>query len=486
MRFIFILAALFGTLTHTGAALAARSLEVIDSSERHALVIGNNAYLSTAPLEKAGNDALAMGKSLERIGYRTTVLIDANRRQMNTAINRFVENITGGGEGVLFFAGHGVQINNQNFLLPVDIDNPRHEADVGDQAISLQSVQDKIAQAHPRFTLLVIDACRNNPLPQRAGRNLGGTRGLALASSAEGQMVIFSAGANQLALDKLHAQDANPNGLFTRELLPWLEKPGVSVRQAMLEVRRSVHTKAKEVNHDQFPAVYDQVLGDFYFLPKSAVTASVRPVQPDVPPPSTSAAESPKTARPVSLGLEAVPIKPAAPTGMLQETPVAAAPPPHPVTSTAILAYAGLGIPGYRHFWRGEKREGYTRRLNELLARTGAQELALQANAAAAEAFDKLWNDPDLSAGSRSACSTNPAPRALLLARVETAPALFTDIESAYWPELKMQLVDCASLKIQRQQKSLAPRKQDEWPFATDLAQELSEFLRNSRNTLSN
>lgn len=482
MRFILILVTLFGMLTQSGISLAARSLEVIDNNNRHALVIGNNAYRSTAPLEKAGNDALAMGKSLERVGYRTTVLIDANRRQMNTAINRFVENITGGGEGVLFFAGHGVQINNQNFLLPVDIDNPRHEADVGDQAISLQSVQDKLAQAHPRFTLLVIDACRNNPLPQRAGRSLGGTRGLALASSAEGQMVIFSAGANQLALDKLHAHDNNPNGLFTRELLPWLEKPGVSVRQAMLEVRRSVHSKAKEVNHDQFPAVYDQVLGDFYFLPKSAVTASVRPVQPDVPMPSTAAAETTPSARPVSLGLEAVPIKPAAPTGMLQEAASAAAPPERP--ATAMLAYAGQGIPGYRHFWRGEKREGYTRRLNELLARTGTQVLALQVNTPAAEPFEKLWNDPDLSAGSRSACSANPAPRALLLARVETAPAYFTEVESAYWPELKMQLVDCVSLKIQRQQKSLAPRKQDEWPFATDLNNELSEFLRNSRNAL--
>ena len=268
--------------------------------------------------------------------------------------------------------------------------------------------------------------------------------------------------------------------------MPWLEKPGVSVRQAMLEVRRSVHTKAKEVNHDQFPAVYDQVLGDFFFLPKSAVTASVRPVQPDVPPPSNPAAESPKSARPVSLGLEAVPIKTAAPTSMLQETPAAAAPTAYSTTATPMLAYAGLGIPGYRHFWRGEKREGYTRRLNELLARTGSLVLALQAQPSAAEPFDRLWNDPELSAGSRSACSANPAPRALLLARVETAPAFFTEIESAYWPELKMQLVDCVSLKIQRQQKSLAPRKQDEWPFATDLNQELSEFLRNSRNVLTN
>jgi hypothetical protein len=482
MRTPMFLLLLLAGLTQSVSAHAARSLTVVDNPERHALVIGNNAYLSTAPLEKAGNDALAMGKSLERIGYRATVLIDANRRQMNNAINRFVEDIKGGGEGVLFFAGHGVQINNQNFLLPVDIDSPRHEADVGDQAISLQSIQDKIAQAHPKFTLLVIDACRNNPLPQRAGRNLGATRGLALASSAEGQMVIFSAGANQLALDKLHAEDNNPNGLFTRELLPWLEKPGVSVRQAMLEVRRTVYNKAKEVNHDQFPAVYDQVLGDFYFLPKSAVTASVRPVQPDIPPQSSPSTVPTTGTRPVTLGKDSVPEKPDTPLAPLQMIPAETASAAD--TRRGILAYSGLGIPSYRHFWGGEKREGYTRRLNELLAGTGGQVLALQAQAHS-EPFNRLWNDPELSAGSRSACSTSPAPRALLLARVEQAPAYFTEVESAYWPELKLQLVDCVSQKVLRQRKSLAPRKQDEWPFSTDLKHELTEFLRHSKSALA-
>lgn len=488
MRTLMLLIVMLAASAQTGTALAARSLSVIDGPNRHALVIGNNAYQKTVPLEKAGNDALAVGKSLERVGYHTTVLVDANRRQMNTAINRFVENITGGGEGVLFFAGHGVQINNQNFLLPVDIDSPRHEADVGDQAISLQSVQDKIAQAHPRFTLLVVDACRNNPLPQHAGRNLGATRGLALASSAEGQMVIFSAGANQLALDKLHAEDRNPNGLFTRELLPWLETPGVSVRQAMLEVRRAVYNKAKQVNHDQFPAVYDQVLGDFYFLPNAAVTASVRPAQPDIPPSPVSQSESSPKSRPVTLGLEMEPVKPEASVGMLNDAPVKAAVTPQSGAGGAarVLAYSGLGIPGYRHFWRGEKRESYTQKLNELLAQAGARELALQAPAPATEAFDRLWNDPELSAASRAVCAASPAPRVLLLARVETAPAYFTDIESAYWPELKMQLVDCISHNILRQQKSLAPRKEDAWPFATDLNRELNEFLRNSRNTLAN
>lgn len=234
---------------------------------RVALVIGNDAYRHVQPLEKAGNDARAVGAALEKVGFRTAVLLNADRRQLSRAINRFTEEVAGGGQAVFYFAGHGVQINNQNYLLPVDFELPGNEADVADQAIHLQAVQDKLAEARAQYALLVIDACRDNPLPRRAGRSLGGTRGLAQPSSAQGLMVVFSAGAHQQALDKLDDRDRHPNGVFTREFLPWIEKPGVRIRDAILEVRRNVHAAAKKVDHDQLPAVYDQVLGDFYFVP---------------------------------------------------------------------------------------------------------------------------------------------------------------------------------------------------------------------------
>ncbi len=273
----FVVLILALTLTHP--VQATRGLQRQDQDKRYALVIGNDAYRHVRTLEKADNDARAMGVALKKIGYQTTVLLDANERQMNGAVNRFVDNIAGGGQGVFFFAGHGVQINNQNFLLPIDVEDPQNETDVADQAVSLQGVQDKIAQARAQFALLVVDACRDNPLPKKAGRSIGGTRGLAPASSAQGQMVIFSAGARQQALDKLNDDDRNPNGVFTRELLPWLDKPGVSVRQAVLEVRRTVYAKAQSVNHEQVPAIYDQVLGDFYFVPSAATeVANLVPV----------------------------------------------------------------------------------------------------------------------------------------------------------------------------------------------------------------
>ncbi len=233
---------------------------------RVALVIGNNAYQHVPKLEKAVSDARAVGDMLQKIGFKTSVLLNADQRKMNSAVNRFVDDVGGGGIGVIFFAGHGVQINNQNFLLPVDFEDPQNESDVADQGISLQGVQDKLALQRAKFALLVIDACRDNPLSRKAGRTLGVGSGLAQASSAEGQMVVFSAGANQQALDRLSDADRNPNGVFTREFLPWISKPGTSVREAMLQVRSAVRQRARSVNHEQFPAVYDQAEGEFYLV----------------------------------------------------------------------------------------------------------------------------------------------------------------------------------------------------------------------------
>jgi len=255
------------------ASAQARNLGVSAGTKRIALVIGNDAYKHVPPLEKAANDARAMGRALQQAGFETRTVLDANRSQMNKAINQFADDIAGGGIGVFFFAGHGVQVNNQNFLIPIDLQDIQREADVADQGVSLQGMQDKLAEVRAKFSLLVIDACRDNPLPKKAGRALGGTRGLTQASSAEGQMVVFSAGANQQALDKLSDNDPHPNGVFTREFLPWIVKPGVSIRDAVQGVRSAVRARAKSVSHEQFPAIYDQAEGNFYFVEGTQVAS---------------------------------------------------------------------------------------------------------------------------------------------------------------------------------------------------------------------
>lgn len=245
-------------LSNVGFALSAE--------RRVALVIGNNEYQSIPKLETAVNDAQAVGKELAKIGFEVTSLSNVSQKKMNLAVSEFAQKVSGGGVGIFFFAGHGLQINNQNFLLPVDMDMPKDLSYVDDQAVSLSRVQDKLADAKAKFSLLVVDACRDNPLPKVAGRSLGGTRGLAQPSSPNGQIVLFSAGANQKALDKLSDNDKNPNGLFTREFLPMISTPGLSAADALKKVRSAVTSKAKGIGHEQNPALYDQTDGDFYFV----------------------------------------------------------------------------------------------------------------------------------------------------------------------------------------------------------------------------
>ena len=109
----------------------------------------------------------------------------------------------------------------------------------------------------------MIDACRDNPF-KSSGRSVGG-RGLAPTTAATGQMIVFSAGTGQQALDKLGPNDKSKNGLFTRVFVKEMQKAGVSVDRVVRNVRTEVVALAKSVGHDQVPAIYDQVVGEFYF-----------------------------------------------------------------------------------------------------------------------------------------------------------------------------------------------------------------------------
>lgn len=237
------------------------------AERRVALVIGNDNYQNLPKLEKAVNDANSVAAELKKVGFEVSSFKNMPQKKMNQAINDFVQKISAGGVGVFFYAGHGVQVNSQNFLIPVDMDEPRSDSDVADQAISVPGLQDKVAEAKAKYVLLVLDACRNNPLPRKPGRSIGATRGLAMANSPSGQTVLYSAGTNQEALDSLGKSDTNPNGLFTREFLPMISQPGVSSTEALRKTRSIVKQKAKTVGHDQDPAIYDQSDGDFYFVP---------------------------------------------------------------------------------------------------------------------------------------------------------------------------------------------------------------------------
>ncbi len=233
-------------------------------ANRKALVIGNDKYQSVTPLNNALADARALAAGLTRLGYKVTLVLDANERQMKQAVRDFKTKVEGGDEVLFFYAGHGVQLGNANYLLPIDIKGDSEEQ-VKDEAIQLQRVLDDMQDKQVKFTLAVIDACRDNPF-KGSGRAIG-TRGLAPTTAATGQMIIFSAGSGQQALDKLGGADKDPNSVFTRTFIKEMEKPGLTVDRVLRNVRNQVVDLAKSVGHQQVPALYDQVVGDFYFKP---------------------------------------------------------------------------------------------------------------------------------------------------------------------------------------------------------------------------
>jgi len=231
-------------------------------ANRKALVIGNDSYSHVPKLLNARADAIAIGKALTELGYKVTTRQDLSEKDMKSALRQFRNEVEGGDEVLFFFAGHGVQLGSANYLLPTDIKG-ESEDQVRDEAIELQRVLDGLNDKRVKLSLVMIDACRDNPFP-KGGRAIGG-RGLAPTTAATGQMVVFSAGAGQQALDKLGPTDKNPNGLFTRTLLTEIRTPGMRVDNVIREVRKKVVESARSVGHEQVPAIYDQVVGDFYF-----------------------------------------------------------------------------------------------------------------------------------------------------------------------------------------------------------------------------
>ena len=232
-------------------------------AKRLALLIGNDAYQHISKLEKAGNDAVAMARELKAAGFEVELLRDVNYRNMTKSIEAFTARINGGDQVLVFYAGHGVQIKSGNYLLPIDLEKGS-ESEIERFSYSLDDLTAKLAEAKASFSLVIIDACRNNPI-KVAGRSVGASRGLSAVEPPKGQMVVFSASRGQEALDKLNDKDTSPNGVFTRELIARMKTPGIKIQDLMVEVQDAVEGLARSVDHDQRPAMYNESRGNFYF-----------------------------------------------------------------------------------------------------------------------------------------------------------------------------------------------------------------------------
>lgn len=235
-------------------------------AKRVALVIGNDAYSAVSKLSKAVNDAKTMSETLQEIGYEVILATDVSRREMNEKLQQFVSRLDAGDEALFFYAGHGVEVAGRNYLLPIDIPGaqPGQENFVTSESIPVDRVLQHVKGRGTRVSVLVLDACRNNPFAHNGSRGIGGTRGLARTVAPEGTFIMYSAGVGQLALDRLSDEDPHPNSVFTRSLIPLLKRPGISLVNTARQVRKDVQKLAGTVSHDQRPAYYDEVTGDVY------------------------------------------------------------------------------------------------------------------------------------------------------------------------------------------------------------------------------
>lgn len=255
------------------------------AAKRVALVVGNDNYRNVTKLQKAVNDARAMGEVLKKLGFEVMVAENQTRQGFSQALLAFETSLDKGDTAFFFFAGHGFEITGQNYLLPTDIPaaTAGQEELVRDSAVLADRIVDRLQNKGVRSAILVFDACRNNPFERSGVRALNGSGGLApMTQLPEGVFSIFSAGPRQTALDRLSNNDTDPNSVFTRTFIKELQEPSLNLVQIAQRTRRTVSELAETVKHRQVPVYFDQMVDDVFLNgqapPKAdAVQASTIP-----------------------------------------------------------------------------------------------------------------------------------------------------------------------------------------------------------------
>jgi formylglycine-generating enzyme required for sulfatase activity len=220
--------------------------------KKTALVIGNSTYL-VSPLKNPANDAKAMAKALRELGFVVDERTDRGLIEMKQAIEAFGKSIRSGGVGLFYYAGHGMQVDGQNYLIPVDA-NIEGEAEVDFKAVNAGLVLAKMELARNSMNIVILDACRNNPF-SRSFRSVN--QGLASMNAPSGTLIAYATAPGSVASD-----GAGANGLYTSELVKTVKKPGLRIEDVFKQVRSGVQS---QTGGKQVPWESSSLVGDFFF-----------------------------------------------------------------------------------------------------------------------------------------------------------------------------------------------------------------------------
>lgn len=252
--------------TAVAAALAVASAAAQAPLDiRVALIIGNSAYVGAPALENPANDARSMSEVLRGLGFQVVELRDGNKAQMTAALAKVQESLKGKqGVGMLYYAGHGLQLDWHNYMVPVDA-RLNSAADVPNQAIDLGSVMDTFRGAGTRINILVMDACRDNPFTS----STSSAKGLAQVDAPPGTFLAYATAPGNVAED---GDAKSGNGLYTQYLLQELKKPITKIEDVFKRVRFNVR---KQSQGRQIPWESTSLEDDFYF--NDGVKFTIRP-----------------------------------------------------------------------------------------------------------------------------------------------------------------------------------------------------------------
>ena len=233
--------------------------EAYKDEKRYALVIGNSNYnKEIGTLKNPVNDATDIATELRKSDFDVQLLTNATYIQIREAMRKFQDRLSTGPQdqtvGLFYYAGHGVQYQDENYLVPIDA-NVKFEDDIVRMCFPVQRmVLNNMENTNSRMNIIILDACRNNPFPATT-RSVGG--GLAEMKRARGSFIAYATAPGSVASD-----GTGRNGLYTQELLKALRKPGMTIEQVFKDVRMNVLRLSGE---KQYTWDSSNIIGEFYF-----------------------------------------------------------------------------------------------------------------------------------------------------------------------------------------------------------------------------